>query len=173
VKIECGGESVEIYKTPFNLDAGQTQQVPIQNVLSRSIIGNVKGNNCVLKADYGSESGTSQTFQISDKININLDSPLGRYNPKESIQIKGEALKANGQKVNGFIEARLGSSGANVVNFVRSLDPTPDDPVKLLNIFAPAGFEGYVRELAERAQAGDLDEAGITEIASKYDFRPV
>jgi mannose-6-phosphate isomerase-like protein (cupin superfamily) len=50
---------------------------------------------------------------------------------------------------------------------------TPEDPVKLLNIFAPAGFEGYVRELAERAQAGDLDEAGIAEIASRYDFRAI
>jgi mannose-6-phosphate isomerase-like protein (cupin superfamily) len=50
---------------------------------------------------------------------------------------------------------------------------TPADPVKLLNIFAPAGFEGYVRELGERAQAGRLDQAGMTEIASKYDFRPV
>jgi quercetin dioxygenase-like cupin family protein len=50
---------------------------------------------------------------------------------------------------------------------------TPGDPVTLLNIFAPAGFEGYVRELAERAQAGTLDLAGITEIASKYDFRAI
>jgi mannose-6-phosphate isomerase-like protein (cupin superfamily) len=50
---------------------------------------------------------------------------------------------------------------------------TPDDPVRLLNIFAPAGFEGYVRELGERARAGTLDQAGMTEIASKYDFRPV
>ena len=50
---------------------------------------------------------------------------------------------------------------------------TPGDPVRLLNIFAPAGFEGYVRELAERAQAGTLDLAGMTEIASKYDFRAI
>jgi quercetin dioxygenase-like cupin family protein len=50
---------------------------------------------------------------------------------------------------------------------------TPDEPVTLLNIFAPAGFEGYVREMAERAQAGTLDQAGMAEIASKYDFRPV
>jgi mannose-6-phosphate isomerase-like protein (cupin superfamily) len=50
---------------------------------------------------------------------------------------------------------------------------TPEDPVKLLNIFAPAGFEGYVRELAKRAQGGDLDQAGLAEIASKYDFRAI
>jgi mannose-6-phosphate isomerase-like protein (cupin superfamily) len=52
---------------------------------------------------------------------------------------------------------------------------TPDSgPVRLLNIFAPAGFEGYVREMAERAQAGAyLDQAGMAEIASKYDFLEV
>jgi hypothetical protein len=30
-----------------------------------------------------------------------------------------------------------------------------------------------VRELGERARAGDLDQAKMAEIASKYDFRPV
>lgn len=50
---------------------------------------------------------------------------------------------------------------------------TPREPVKLLNIFAPAGLEGYVREMAERARAGDLDQAGMTEIASRYDFRAI
>jgi quercetin dioxygenase-like cupin family protein len=51
---------------------------------------------------------------------------------------------------------------------------TPEgDPVKLLNIFAPAGFEGYVREMAERAQQGDLDQIKMAEIASRYDFRPL
>lgn len=50
---------------------------------------------------------------------------------------------------------------------------TTTDAVRLLNIYAPAGFEGYVREMGERAKAGDLDQAGIAEIASKYDFRAV
>ena len=48
-----------------------------------------------------------------------------------------------------------------------------EDGVKLLNIFAPAGFEGYVRELGEQAQAGTLDQAKMAEIASKYDFRAI
>jgi mannose-6-phosphate isomerase-like protein (cupin superfamily) len=45
------------------------------------------------------------------------------------------------------------------------------EPVRVLNIFAPAGLEGYVREMAERARAGTLDLDAMTEIASKYDFR--
>jgi mannose-6-phosphate isomerase-like protein (cupin superfamily) len=47
------------------------------------------------------------------------------------------------------------------------------DPVRVLNIFAPAGFEGYVREMAEAVRSGGLDLDGMTEIASRYDFRAV
>lgn len=49
---------------------------------------------------------------------------------------------------------------------------TPD-PVRVLNIFAPAGFEGYVREMAKVVRFGGLDLEGMTEIASRYDFRPL
>jgi mannose-6-phosphate isomerase-like protein (cupin superfamily) len=47
--------------------------------------------------------------------------------------------------------------------------PGPE-ALRVLNIFAPAGFEGYVREMAE---SGGLDSAGRTEIASRYDFRAI
>jgi quercetin dioxygenase-like cupin family protein len=48
-----------------------------------------------------------------------------------------------------------------------------DRTVKVLNIFAPAGFENYVREMAAEAQRGGLDQARAAEIASRYDFRQV
>jgi mannose-6-phosphate isomerase-like protein (cupin superfamily) len=45
-----------------------------------------------------------------------------------------------------------------------------DQPVRLLNMDAPAGLEGYLREMAG-AMAGDaIDPAAITEIASRYDI---
>jgi mannose-6-phosphate isomerase-like protein (cupin superfamily) len=47
------------------------------------------------------------------------------------------------------------------------------EPVRLLNIFAPAGFEGYVRAMAEALRSGTLDLDGMTEIASRYDFRAI
>jgi quercetin dioxygenase-like cupin family protein len=83
--------------------------------------------------------------------------------------------------LDGTLTLRLGDETAEATAGSYALVPpgnahtfsTPADPVKLLNIFAPAGFEGYVREMADRAQAGDLDLAGMTEIASKYDFRAI
>ena len=46
-----------------------------------------------------------------------------------------------------------------------------DEPVSVLNVMAPAGFEGYLREVA--AEAGPLDPQRMAEIASKYDFRAI
>lgn len=41
------------------------------------------------------------------------------------------------------------------------------EPARLLNIFAPAGLEGYLREVALR---GVVDPAEMARIASQYDF---
>jgi quercetin dioxygenase-like cupin family protein len=44
-----------------------------------------------------------------------------------------------------------------------------DEAVSVLNLMAPAGFEGYLREAA--AGGAPLDPQQMAEIASKYDFR--
>jgi quercetin dioxygenase-like cupin family protein len=83
--------------------------------------------------------------------------------------------------LDGALTLRLGDDAVEATAGSYALVPpgnahtfsTPAEAVKLLNIFAPAGFEGYVREIAERARAGDLDQAGMAEIASKYDFRVI
>lgn len=46
-----------------------------------------------------------------------------------------------------------------------------DEPVRFLNVMAPGGFEGYLREVA--APGGPPDPATMAEIASKYDFRAI
>jgi mannose-6-phosphate isomerase-like protein (cupin superfamily) len=45
-----------------------------------------------------------------------------------------------------------------------------DQPVRLLNMDAPAGLEGYLRELAGAMADDPIDPAAITEIASRYDI---
>jgi mannose-6-phosphate isomerase-like protein (cupin superfamily) len=56
---------------------------------------------------------------------------------------------------------------------VHTFSTPGSEVVRMLNIFAPAGFEGYVREMAEAVESGGLDLAGMTEIASRYDFRAI
>jgi quercetin dioxygenase-like cupin family protein len=48
------------------------------------------------------------------------------------------------------------------------------EPVRVLNLMAPAGFERYLKEMARSLPAGGPpDPALMAEIASRYDFRPV
>jgi hypothetical protein len=42
-----------------------------------------------------------------------------------------------------------------------------------LNFNTPAGWENYMRDLADAAKAGPLTRAMIGQIASRYDFRAV
>jgi quercetin dioxygenase-like cupin family protein len=48
-----------------------------------------------------------------------------------------------------------------------------DAPVRFLNFNTPAGWENYMRELGEAANAGPLTPDVIGRIASHYDFQAV
>ena len=45
-----------------------------------------------------------------------------------------------------------------------------DAPVRVLNFSTPAGWEHYMRELAEAARSGPLTSEAIGRIASRHDF---
>jgi mannose-6-phosphate isomerase-like protein (cupin superfamily) len=45
-----------------------------------------------------------------------------------------------------------------------------DQPVRLLNLGAPAGLESYLREMAGAMTDDPVDPAAIAEIASRYDI---
>ena len=47
------------------------------------------------------------------------------------------------------------------------------EPVRFLNFNTPAGWEGYMRDLAAAAAAGPLTPEAIGRIASRYDFQVV
>lgn len=47
-----------------------------------------------------------------------------------------------------------------------------DRPVRVLNFNTPAGWENYMRDLAEAAKAGSLTPDVIGRVASHYDFHP-
>lgn len=45
-----------------------------------------------------------------------------------------------------------------------------EEPVRFLNLNTLAGWEGYMRDLAEAARGDSLDPTSIGRIASNYDF---
>jgi quercetin dioxygenase-like cupin family protein len=55
---------------------------------------------------------------------------------------------------------------------VHTFSNPSDSPVRFLNFNTPAGWENYMRDLAEAAKAGPLTPEVIGRVASRYDFRP-
>jgi quercetin dioxygenase-like cupin family protein len=55
---------------------------------------------------------------------------------------------------------------------VHTFSNPSDSPVRFLNFNTPAGWENYMRDLAEAAKAGPLTPEVIGRVASHYDFHP-
>jgi mannose-6-phosphate isomerase-like protein (cupin superfamily) len=47
-----------------------------------------------------------------------------------------------------------------------------NEPVRLLNLMAPGGFEQYLKDVAQASGGGPPDRQLMAEIASRYDFVP-
>jgi hypothetical protein len=53
---------------------------------------------------------------------------------------------------------------------VHTFSNQTDSPTRFLNFNTPAGWENYMRDLAEAAKAGPLTPDLIGRVASRYDF---
>jgi quercetin dioxygenase-like cupin family protein len=70
-------------------------------------------------------------------------------------------------------EAPAGSFAFVPPGNVHTFANETDEPVRVLNLMAPGGFEQYLKEVARvAAPGGPPDPALMAEIASRYDFRP-
>ena len=56
---------------------------------------------------------------------------------------------------------------------VHTFANTGDAPIRILNFNTPAGWEHYMRDLAEVLSSGDPTPERIGAVAARYDFRPV
>jgi quercetin dioxygenase-like cupin family protein len=66
------------------------------------------------------------------------------------------------------VEAGPGTFLAVPPGVVHTFTNESAEPARVLNLFAPAGLEGYLRELAALGRASD--PATMAELASRYDF---
>jgi len=119
--ISCrGSDTVNIYRNFFNINAGEERVVNIAAVLSGNLLGNIKGENCFLTAKYGSDSANSQSFAISNLLEIDLDLDKAKHFPEEKVEIKGTAVRESGNSVEGFIEAKSTSLGIELSDNVKN-----------------------------------------------------
>jgi mannose-6-phosphate isomerase-like protein (cupin superfamily) len=68
------------------------------------------------------------------------------------------------------VEAGPGSFACVPPGVVHTFRNDSDGPVRLLNFNTPAGFEHYMRDLAEATRSAPLTPDVIGRVASRYDF---
>ena len=165
----CANSTVSIYKASVHLNAGQTREVPIEIKLDPEVIGSTKGT-CSISAKYGSESSTSQAFELSSLINVALNIDYSSYNPEDNVQITGTAIKANGQDLEGFIELYSEALEARAGGIVEA------GKLKLnisLPADTPAGIVQISAHAYERDNSNNVANEGNSSIQIRVNQIPV
>ena len=108
----CSGHQVDFYKNGVGLSAGEEKRMEPFLVLTKNLIGELRGD-CKIKGVFEEDYVLTNEFKISELINLQIINEETEFNPGESILIKGEAIKENGENVNGFIGLEIILDGAS------------------------------------------------------------
>lgn len=69
------------------------------------------------------------------------------------------------------VEATAGSFAFAPPSVAHAFRNDGDEPVRMLNLMAPGGFEQYLKEVFRASEGGLRDRQAIADIASRYDLR--
>lgn len=115
INLICNGVQTEVYKEYLDLDAGEEIERNPQVPLIEGFIGRPTGN-CVIKALLGAETfELTEEFRISDYISIALREQKTEASPEETITLEGDAIKDNGEAVQGIGELRVVRDNESVI----------------------------------------------------------
>lgn len=110
INLKCGNSSINMVRLParaFAMDVDQTYSVPYK-VLDWEDLGvsnlNAIVGSCQIVASLGSSFAASKIFEISDDVYVTTSLDKASYNPGDEVVVSIEAIKANGNPVNGFVE---------------------------------------------------------------------
>jgi len=102
----CSGIQENFYKNGVSLSPGEEKKIEASLVLTKNVIGEMKGN-CTIKSFLGDDFSLTNNFKISDSIEIKTTFEVVEFNPRETITLSGQAFKENGKAVNGLIELSI------------------------------------------------------------------
>ncbi|MFH1307514.1 MAG: adenylate/guanylate cyclase domain-containing protein [archaeon] len=147
----CENKSKEFYVLPLTLSAGSEETIDIGLSLSKSFLGDIKGS-CNIEARYKDDFDATSSFLISDKIDVvaNLDSI--EITAGTQTVVKGTAIKANGQPLEGFVEIVVENSDIKITRSVTggnfqanfSLPKTLSSGNYIINIRAYEKIDGEI-----------------------------
>lgn len=138
INLMCDNKTTNFYKVPgeASFALGEEQKVSTFVVLSSS---SDKGN-CFIEASLGGEKIQTKTFTISNSIIASIKLDKMEYNPGEAISMQIDAVKANGQLLEGFFEvsgatdfSKAITKGQAIENF--AMPETASAEIYTINVF--------------------------------------
>ncbi len=110
----CGGIKRSVYPILYlTISKGTSKNEPVDFPLQKSVIGNQIGN-CFVQVNYSNSLTNSQTFKISNKLNLNISLSKKSVKPQEQIEIKGIALREDGEPSDGFLRMTIKEDNKNL-----------------------------------------------------------
>jgi len=98
----CGDSTDEIYMSKMATVYGVNRVISFEVFFDNTLSG-----NCYIKAEYGLDVVTSQSFEVSDYVKVSFQTDSALVEPGKEIKVTGRAVKANGNDMNGFVDLRL------------------------------------------------------------------
>jgi len=122
VDLVCGNRTTNLERTPAKkYDSGEALSYSLPYViltlddLEIVNLSEIVGS-CQVVVSLGTNVISTKVFTISDDVAVSVSLDKAAYNPGEGITVKIEAIKANGQLLNGFVE------GSNITSFSKAID---------------------------------------------------
>ncbi|MEK6906187.1 MAG: hypothetical protein AABW81_01045, partial [Nanoarchaeota archaeon] len=108
----CEGIENNFYKNGISLIPGEEKNLEAFLVFDEDVIGKLRGE-CKIKAILGKDYTLTDSFKISEIINLKITSQEAEFNPGESIIVKGTAIKENMVGANGFVNMIMTLNGGS------------------------------------------------------------
>ncbi|MBX4196022.1 hypothetical protein KW805_00335 [Candidatus Pacearchaeota archaeon] len=106
LKLFCGAAELELYRSPYTLQAGETKTIPLSITLDSALIGEM-GGECFLRVEWDEAAHDTQTFLISKGIDVLVEVNGSVFSPGETISLSGTAIKGNSAGLEGYASVFL------------------------------------------------------------------
>ena len=168
----CPGKEIELLKNPVAVKLGVQKNIPLEITLDKSLIGDSIGE-CTIKATYLNEVQSSQKFEISNFIQVISQINNSVLLPSETTTVSGTAKKANGQDLDGFVEASIeeidfstsGTVSSGVFDFIITLPE--NTPASTYNL----KIRAYEKNLNEITNEGSsTNTIRVKQVVKKIDI---
>jgi len=118
LNLNCEKEARNFYKEYISLDVNEEKEITTSVPLNNQFVA--KTGICNIEAVINSEVLKSQSFNVSNEINVVLSSEKANTEPGETLVLLGTAVKKNGGKVEGFANLYIENSELNVTGSVKN-----------------------------------------------------